>query len=145
MYFIRSSRRSRRLFAFSFNHVDCFCLSLRLFLTEWEITLKATILSSKGVLRPHEKYPYWPLRPSREEAWKRAIAFYPKNSKPPPAAFIGLQIVFFPDGVCSLWPDILSVEPGEPPYRFRLNDTLYLKLVTPYLDPLYTVHMDVEC
>jgi hypothetical protein len=113
--------------------------------SEREITLKATILSSTGVLRPHEKYPYWPLRPSREEAWKRAIAFYPKNSKPPPAAFIGLQIVFFPDGVCSLWPDVLSVEPGEPPYRFRLNDTLYLKLVTPFLDPLYTVRVDFEC
>ena len=60
-------------------------------------------------------------------------------------ALMGLKIVFFPDGVRSLWPDLLSVEPGEPPYRFRLNDTLYLKLVTPFLDPLYAVHMDIEC
>ncbi len=116
---------------------------------EWEITLKASTLSSKGVLHPDKKYDkkyqYWPLRTSREEAWKRAIAFFPKNNKPSVDSFVGLKIVFFPDGVCSLWPDLLSVEPGEPPYRFRLNDTLYLKLVTPFLDPLYTVHMDIEC
>ena len=115
------------------------------FLTGCEITLKARILSSKGVLPPDVKYSYWPLRSSREEAWKRAIAFFPKNNKPSVDAFVGMEIVFFPDGVCSLWPDLLSVEPGEPPYRFRLNDSLYLKLVTPFLDPLYTVHMDIEC
>jgi len=145
MYFICSSRRIKRLFLFFFNHVDCFCLSLWLFLREWNITLKASTLRSKGVLHPDKDYRYWPLRTSREEAWKRATAFFPKNNKPTVDAFVGLKIVFFPDGVCSLWPDLLSVEPGEPPYRFRLNDALYLKLVTPYLDPLYTVHMDIVC
>ena len=109
------------------------------------ITLKEAILNSRGVLRPDKKNPYWPLRSSRDEAWKRAIAFYPKKNKPSLDAFTAVKIEFTPEGVCTLWPDLLSVEPGEPPYRFRLNDTLYLQLVTPLCVPLYTVRMDFEC
>ena len=83
-------------------------------------------------------------RPGKKHGREPSLSFQKKN-KPSVDAFVGLKIVFFPDGVCSLWPELLSVEPGEPPYRFRLNDALYLKLVTPYLDPLYTVHMDIVC
>ena len=72
------------------------------------------------------------LRGAREDAWKRAIAFYRKKNKPPSEAFVAF-IEFGPEGVCSLWPDLLSVELGEPPYRFRLNDTLHMKLMTTLL------------
>jgi len=77
-----------------------------------------------------------------EDAWKRAFAFYPKKNKPLLDAFVPLEIEFSPEGVCSLLPDLLSVEPGEPPYRFRLNDTLYLKLATPQCVRLYTVYLN---
>ena len=107
--------------------------------------MKAATLNSRGVLLPDKDGRYWPLRLTRDEAWKRAIAFYPKKNKPSLDAFTALEIEFSPEGVCALWPDLLSVEPGEPPYRFRLNETLYLKLVTPLCVPLYTVRMDFEC
>ena len=103
--------------------------------------VQAETLMTKGSL--HDKdYPYWPLRGSRDDAWKRAVAFYRKKNKPPLDAFVPLEIEISPRGVCSLWPDLLSVEPGDSPYRFRLNDTLYLKLATPHCVPLYTVHMN---
>ena len=69
---------------------------------------------------------------------------YPKMNTLPLEAFVSLEIEFSPEGVCSLWPDLLSVEPGEPPYRFRLNDTLYMKLVTPHCVPLYTIYLNLE-
>ena len=51
---------------------------------------------------------------------------------------------FSADGVSSLLPHLLSVEPGSSPHRFRLNDKLYMKLVTPQCEPLYTVDMNLE-
>ena len=98
--------------------------------------VRAETLMTRGSLLPDKDYRHWPLRLTRDEAWKRAIAFYPKKNKPSLDAFTALETEFSPEGVCTLWPDLLSVEPGEPPYRFRLKDTLYLKLVTPFLDTL---------
>ena len=97
---------------------------------------QAGTLMTKGSLLPGKDYRYWPLRGTCEDAWERAIAFYPKKNKLPLDAVVPLEIEFSPEGLCSLWSDLLSVEPGEPPYRFRLNDTLYLKLVTPHCVPL---------
>ena len=77
---------------------------------------------------PDKHYRPWLLRGTREDAWKRAIAFYPKKNKPPLDAFVPLEIEISPEGICSLWPDLLSVEPGDSPYRFRLNDTLYFEI-----------------
>jgi hypothetical protein len=94
-------------------------------------------------LLPDKDYPYLHVRGTREDAWKRAIAFYRKKNKPPSEAFVAF-IEFGPEGVCSLWPDLLSVELGEPPYRFRLNDTLHMKLVTPRCVPLYTIYLSLE-
>ena len=107
---------------------------------------QAETLAKTGSLAADEKWPYWFLRTSREEAVKRANAFFPKGQKPPPDTLVTLEIEFTQDGVASLWPDVLSVEPGSDPYRFRLNAKLYLKLVTPKCEPLYTVHMQsVTC
>ena len=106
--------------------------------------VQAETLMTKGSLLPDKDYRYWPLRGTREDAWKRAIAFYPKKNKPPLDAFVPLEVEISPEGVCSLWPDLLSVEPGDSPYRFRLNDTLYLKLATPHCAPLYTVYLNLE-
>ena len=75
-------------------------------------------------LMPDKDCGYRPLRGAREDAWKRAIAFYPKKNKPLLDAFVPLEIEFSPEGVDFLWPDLLSVEPGDSPYRFRFNDTL---------------------
>ena len=69
-------------------------------------------LMSKGSLLPDKDYRYWPLRETREGAWKRVIAFYPKQNKRPLNALVSFQIEFSPEGVCSLWPDLLSVEAG---------------------------------
>ena len=96
---------------------------------------------TKGSLLPDKDYRNRPLRGTREDAWKRAIAFSPKNNKPLLDAFVPLEIEISPEGVCSLWPDLLSVEPGDSPYRFRLSDTLY-KLATPHCVSLYTVYMN---
>jgi hypothetical protein len=75
------------------------------------------------------------LRGTREDAWKRAIAFYRKKNKPPSEAFVAF---------IEFGPDLLSVELGEPPYRFRLNDTLHMKLVTSRCVPLYTIYLSLE-
>ena len=48
-------------------------------------------------------------------------------------------------GLCSLWPEVLTVEPGTPACRYRLNGTLYMNLVTPEGDPLYSTLMNMEC
>ena len=104
--------------------------------------VQAETLTTKGSLLLNEDYRYWPLRGTREDAWKRAIAFYLKKNKLPLDAFVQWEIEFSPEGVCSLWPDLLSVEPVRPPYRFRLNDTLYLKLATPHCMPLFTLYMN---
>jgi hypothetical protein len=103
--------------------------------------VQAATLMTKGLLLPDKDYRYWPLRGTREDAWKRAIAFYPKKNKLPLDAFLPFEIEISPEGVCSLWPDLLSVEPGDSPYRFRLNGTLYLKFPTPHSLPLYTVYL----
>ena len=106
----------------------------------WDV--QAATLMTKGSLLPDKDYRYWPLRGTREDAWKRAITFDPKKNKPPLDAFVPLEIEISPEGVCSLWPDLLSIEPGDSSYRFRLNDALYLKLATPHCVPLYTVYMN---
>ena len=71
---------------------------------------------TRGSLLPDKVYRYWPLRGTREDACKRAIAFYPKKNKPLLDAFVPFEIEISPEGVCSLWPDLLSVELGEPAY-----------------------------
>ena len=99
-------------------------------------------LMTKGSLLPNKDYCFWPLRGTREDAWTRTVAFYPKKNKPPFDEFLSSEIELGPEGVCSLWPDLLSVKPEDSPYRCHLNDTLYLKLATPHCVPLYTVYMN---
>ena len=103
----------------------------------------AETLMTKGSLLPNKDYRFWPLRGTREDAWTRTVAFYPKKNKPPFDEFLSSEIELGPEGVCSLWPDLISVEPGKPPYCVRLNDTLDLKLPTPQSLPLYTVYLNL--
>ena len=106
--------------------------------------LQAETLSKMGSVQPDSKYQYWPFRSSSQEAKKRAMVFYPKDSKPSQEDFVTLKIEFSHAGVCTLWPDSLSVEPGEEPYRFRLRGLLYLKYVTPECELLRSTHMELE-
>ena len=55
-----------------------------------------------------------------------------------------LEIEVSGDGLCSLWPEVLIVEPGSPAHRFKLNGTLYMNLVSPGGDPLYSVFVNLE-
>ena len=52
---------------------------------------QAVSLQQKGSLEPHDRYPYWPLRTSRDEAIKRFGAFHPKNNKPSEGSFVTLE------------------------------------------------------
>jgi hypothetical protein len=106
--------------------------------------VEAETLRIKGSLQPDAKYPYWPLRSSVQEAKRRATALFPKDSKPSQEEFETVKIELSTDGVCSLWPEFLSVEPGAEPYRFRLHGPLYLKYVTPECVLLYSAHMELE-
>ena len=106
--------------------------------------VQAETLSKTGSVQPDSKYPYWPFRSSAQEAKKRAMIFYPKDSKPSQEEFVTLKIELSHAGVCTLWPDTLSVERGEEPYRFRLHGSLYLKYVTPECELLYSTHMELE-
>ena len=101
-------------------------------------------MKQKGSLEPDEKYPYWPLRTTRDEAIKRFGYFHPKDDKPVADSRVTLEIEVSGDGLCSLWPELITVEPGTPAYRFRLNGTLYMNLVSPGGDPLYSVFMNLE-
>ena len=77
--------------SFDFGYVFfCFLLIL------WVV--HAETLMTKGSLLPNKDYRFWPLRGTREDAWTRTVAFYPKKNKPPFDEF--------------LWLDLLSVEPG---------------------------------
>ena len=106
--------------------------------------VEAGELQTKGSLQPpDERYQCWPFRASVEDAKKRATIFFPKGGKPSQEEFVTLKIEFSHAGVCTLWPDSLSVEPGEP-YRFRLHGPLYLKHVTPECELLYSTHMELE-
>ena len=106
--------------------------------------LQAETLSKMGSVQPDSKYQYWPFRSSAQEAKKRAMLFYPKDSKPSQEDFVTLKIEFSHAGVCTLWPDSLSVERGEEPYRFRLHGSLYLKYVAPECELLYSTQMELE-
>ena len=67
---------------------------------------------TRGSLLPDKDYRYWLLRGTREDAWTRTVAFYPKKNKPPFDKFLLSEIELGPEGVRSLWLDLLSVEPG---------------------------------
>ena len=100
-------------------------------------------MKQKGSLEPDEQYPYWPLRTTRDEAIKRFGAFHPRNDKPSPDSFVTLEIEVSGDGLCTLWPEVITVEPGSV-HRFKLNGTLYMNLVSPGGDPLYSVFVNLE-
>ena len=106
--------------------------------------VEAETLQNTGSLQPDKTYQYWPIRSSVKEAKKRATIFSPKASKPSQEEFVTLKIEFGYAGVCSLWPELLSVEPGGEPYRFRLHGPLYLKYVTPVCELLCSTHMELE-
>ena len=74
--------------------------------------VRAETLMTKGSLLPNKDYRFWPLRGTREDSWTRTVAFYPKKNKPPFDEFLSSEIELGPEGVCFLWPDFLSVEPG---------------------------------
>jgi hypothetical protein len=79
-------------------------------LTLWVV--HAETLMTQGSLLPNKDYRFWRLRGTREDAWTRTIAFYPEKSKPPSDEFLSSEIELGPEEVCSLWSDLLSVEPG---------------------------------
>ena len=110
----------------------------------WICVFQAVSLKQKGSLEPDEKYPYWPLRTTRDEAIKRFGYFHPKDDKPAADSRVTLEIEVSGDGLCSLWPEVITVEPGSPAHRFKLNGTLYMHLVSPGGDPLYSVFMNLE-
>jgi hypothetical protein len=101
-------------------------------------------LQQKGSLEPDDRYPYWPLRTSRDEAIKRFGYFHPKDDKPAADSRVTLEIEVSGDGLCTLWLEAILVEPGSPACRFKLNGALYLNLVSPGGDPMYSVFMDLE-
>ena len=100
-------------------------------------------MKQKGSLEPDERYPYWPLRTTRDEAIKKFGAFHPRNNKPSEDSFVTLEIEVSGDGLCSLWPEVITVEPGSV-HRFKLIGALYMNLVSPAGDPLYSVFMNLE-
>ena len=59
----------------------------------------AETLMTKGSLLPNKDYRFWPLQRTRDDAWTRTVACYPKKNRPPFDEFLSSEIKLGPEGV----------------------------------------------
>ena len=89
-------------------------------------------------LERDEACPYWPLRSTVEEATVRAAPLDEDRSATA-ESLATLELEFSGMGLCTLWPDKVSIEPGSKSKHYKLNDTLHLRLEAPDGQRLYSV------
>ena len=90
-------------------------------------------------LERDEACPYWPLRSTVEEATVRATTLDDEDRSATAESLATLELEFSGIGLCTLWPDKVSIEPGSKSKHYKLNDTLHLRLEAPDGQRLYSV------
>jgi len=102
---------------------------------------QAALLLGQGFLEQDEACPYWPLRSTVEEATVRATPLGDADTFATADSLATLELEFSGIGLCTLWPDKVSVEPGKKSKYYKLNDTLHLRLEAADGQRLYSVSM----
>ena len=92
-------------------------------------------------LERDETCPYWPLRSTVEDATVRATPSGDADMSATAESLATLELEFSGIGLCTLWPDNVSIEPGKKSKHYKLNDTLHLRLEAPDGQRLYSVSM----
>ena len=95
----------------------------------------------QGFLEQDEACPYWPLRSTVEEATVRATPLGDADTFATADSLATLELEFSGIGLCTLWPDKVSIEPGKKSKYYKLNDTLHLRLEAADGQRLYSVSM----
>ena len=109
----------------------CFCI----------LFTQAALLLGQGFLEQDEACPYWPLRSTVEEATVRATPLGDADTFATADSLGTLELEFSGIGLCTLWPDKVSIESGKKSKYYRLNDTLHLRLEAADGQRLYSVSM----
>ena len=102
---------------------------------------QAALLLGQGFLEQDEACPYWPLRSTVEEATVRATPLGDADTFATADSLATLELEFSGIGLCTLWPDKVSIEPGKKSKYYKLNDTLHLRLEAADGQRLYSVSM----
>ena len=92
-------------------------------------------------LERDEACPYWPLRSTVEEATVRATPLDDEDRSATAESLATLELEFSGIGLCTLWPDKVSIEPGSKSKHYTLSDTLHLRLEAPDGQRLYSVSL----
>ena len=100
---------------------------------------QAALLLEDQCLERDETCPYWPLRKTVAEATVRAKPLDVEHSSATAGSLATLKIEFSGIGLCTLWPEVVSIEPGSTSKHYKLNDTLYGLLEAPDGQRLYSV------
>ena len=100
---------------------------------------QAALLLGERFLERDEACPYWPLRTTVEEATVRAIPLDAEDRSGTAGSLATLELEFSGIGLCTLWPDKVSIEPGSKSKHYKLDDTLHLRLEAPDGQRLYSV------
>jgi hypothetical protein len=74
-----------------------------------------------GFAHPDPEYPYFALREDAAHAALRGTYWQEAS----PKDMVLMQVVFSAVGVATLWPDVLSVQPGGETTRYRFYGTLH--------------------
>ena len=74
-----------------------------------------------------------------EEATVRATPLGDGDKSATAESLATLELEFSGIGLCTLWPDKVSIEPGSKSKHYKLNDTLHLRLEAPDGQRLYSV------
>ena len=118
----------------------CLLFFFFLFVSVFFLT-QAALLLGQGFLEQDEACPYWPLRSTVEEATVRATPLGDADMSAAAESLATLELEFSGIGLCTLWPDVVSIEPGKKSKHYKLNDTLHLRLEAPDGQRLYSVSM----
>ena len=76
-----------------------------------------------------------------EEATVRATPLDAEDRSATAGSLATLELEFSGIGLCTLWPDKVSIEPGKKSKYYKLNDTLHLRLEAADGQRLYSVSM----
>jgi succinate dehydrogenase/fumarate reductase cytochrome b subunit len=118
----------------------CLLFIFFLFVSVFFLT-QAALLLGQGFLEQDEACPYWPLRSTVEEATVRATPLGDADMFATADSLATLELEFSGIGLCTLWPDKVSIEPGKKSKYYKLNDTLHLRLEAADGQRLYSVSM----
>jgi hypothetical protein len=81
---------------------------------------QAALLLGQGFLEQDEACPYWPLRSTVEEATVRATPLGDADMFATADSLATLELEFSGIGLCTLWPDKVSIEPGKKSKHYKL-------------------------